>query len=548
MFKPPSMLEIFAALHDSLDVAQKLPRNEKLAYKDHRTLPRHQLAYATMTPRLLSFLAHEEHAGLKDYLGNVQRFFCTLNEAPYETGLEPARALEVYWQFVFGPMLAALLYHFRDERNQHYAIHHIGTLLPSWSIQEAPADRARWAKEAIKAQYQYEVKVPQFTQAVNNIRGDSIQSRMVINANLAILGQELHALSHPQREQIHASVSACYNAVMIIRRLEEEGKSDYILLVRDFLNACSQNPASDLVVLHNSIADVLLQDHSMSLFQWGGHDLLLALDEYIVPNLEAFYPGILDMAARFGVDTDWPEIKSLDNFLVEIDIFASDLSLLGNGFMHYWLMHHHIEHGDVERAFHFSQTFEQIAEQVHTGRFRAYNLLHKIVLHWAIEGKMQHNQFDNDIAQLIMTLPDEIFLLPFKSEKGLTFFSQLDDNEQMLLRLFREFNLHHVNYQVDPFKKLTKIMQVALTVCEGNCSTTTDLFPIFKNGLDKNILRTQHALPFSKRLTYSDAVEILEDLYLLVGLNINDTIIRFQCDPRCKELVLALGRGVIQRS
>lgn len=70
------MLEIVAAL----DVMQKLPRHEKLAYKDHRTLPRYQLAYATMTPLLLSYLAHEEHVGLKSYLGNVQRFFCTLNE------------------------------------------------------------------------------------------------------------------------------------------------------------------------------------------------------------------------------------------------------------------------------------------------------------------------------------------------------------------------------------------------------------------------------------------------------------------------------------
>ncbi|MCO7253135.1 hypothetical protein KSI86_03060 [Dickeya oryzae] len=539
MFKPPSMLEIVAALYDSLDVAQKLPRHEKLAYKDHRTLPRHQLAYATMTPRLLSYLAHEEHADLKNYLGNVQRFFCTLNEAAYETDLEPARALEVYWQYVFGPMLAALLYHFRDKHNQTYAIHHIGLLLLSWGVQEAPADRARWAKEAIKAQY--EVKVPQFTQAVNNIRGDSIQSRRVINDNLAILDQELHALSHPQREQILASVSARYNAVMIIRRLEDEGKSDYLLLVRDLLQACSHNPASDLMVLHNRIAAVLLQDHSMNFFQWMGNELLLALDEYIVPNLQSLYPGILDVAAEFGVDTEWPEIEALDDLLFEIEIFASDLSPLGHGFMHYWLMHHHIEHGDVKTAFRFSQKFEQIAEQVHTGRFRAYNLLHKIVLHWAIEGKMQHNQFDNDIAQLIMTLPDEILFLPLKSEKGLKFFSQLDDNEQMLLRLFREFNRHHVNHQVDPLQKLTEIMQVALTVCEDNRSTTTELFPAFKKELSKNILRTQHALPFTKRLTYSDAVEILEDLYSLAGLNLNDTIMRFQRDPRCKELVLALG-------
>lgn len=533
------MLEIVAALYDSLDVAQKLPRHEKLAYKDHRTLPRHQLAYATMTPRLLSYLAHEEHADLKNYLGNVQRFFCTLNEAAYETDLEPARALEVYWQYVFGPMLAALLYHFRDKHNQTYAIHHIGLLLLSWGVQEAPADRARWAKEAIKAQY--EVKVPQFTQAVNNIRGDSIQSRRVINDNLAILDQELHALSHPQREQILASVSARYNAVMIIRRLEDEGKSDYLLLVRDLLQACSHNPASDLMVLHNRIAAVLLQDHSMNFFQWMGNELLLALDEYIVPNLQSLYPGILDVAAEFGVDTEWPEIEALDDLLFEIEIFASDLSPLGHGFMHYWLMHHHIEHGDVKTAFRFSQKFEQIAEQVHTGRFRAYNLLHKIVLHWAIEGKMQHNQFDNDIAQLIMTLPDEILFLPLKSEKGLKFFSQLDDNEQMLLRLFREFNRHHVNHQVDPLQKLTEIMQVALTVCEDNRSTTTELFPAFKKELSKNILRTQHALPFTKRLTYSDAVEILEDLYSLAGLNLNDTIMRFQRDPRCKELVLALG-------
>lgn len=533
------MLEIVAALYDSLDVAQKLSRHEKLAYKDHRTLPRHQLAYATMTPRLLSCLAHEKHAGLKNYLSNVQRFFCTLNEAPYETDLEPARSLEVYWQFVFSPMLAALLYHFRDERNLPYAIHHIGTLLLSWDVQEASADRARWAKEAIKARY--EVKVPLFTQAVNNIRGDNIQSRRVINDNLMIFDQELHALSHPQREQILAEVSACYNAVMIIRRLEEEGKSEYLLQVRDLLQACNQDPTSDLMALHNRIAAALLQDHNRSFFQWMGHELLLALDEYIVPSLQSMYPGILDVAEEFGVDAEWPEIKALDNFLVKINISPSDLSPLGHGFMHYWLMHHHIEHGDVKTAFRFSQKFEQIAEQVHTGRFRAYNLLHKIVLYWAIEGKMQHNQFDNDIAQLIMTLPDEISLLPLMSEKGFTFFSRLDDNEQMLLRLFREFNLNHVNHQVDPLQKLTEIMQVALTVCEDNCSTTTELFPAFKKGLSKNILRTQHALPFTKRLTYSDAVEILEDLYSLAGLNFDDKIMGFQRDPRCKELILALG-------
>lgn len=533
------MLEIVAALYDSLDVAQKMPRHEKLAYKDHRTLPRHQLAYATMTPRLLSCLAYEGHAGLKNYLGNVQRFFCTLNEAAFETDLEPARALEVYWQFVFSPMLAALLYHFRDERNQHYAIHHIGTLLLNWDVQEEPADRARWAKEAIKARY--EVKVPLFTQAVNNIRGDNIQSRKVINNNMAILDQELHALLHPLREQILADVSARYNAVMLIRRLEEVGKSEYLLQVRDLLQACSQNTASNLMVLHNRIAAILLQDHSMSFFQWTGHELILALDEYIIPNLQSFYPGIVDKAAEYGFDTEWPEIEALDCFLFEMEFFTSHLSPLGHGFMHYWLMHHHIEHGNLETAFRFSQKFEQIAEQVHTGRFGAYNLLHKIVLHWAIEGKMQHNQFDNDIAQLIMTLPDEISLLPLVSEKGFTFFSRLDDNEQMLLRLFREFNLHHVHHQVDPLQKLTEIMQVALTVCEDNCSTTTELFPAFKKGLSKNILRTQHALPFTKRLTYSDAVEILKDLYSLAGLSFDDTIMRFQRDPRCRELILALG-------
>lgn len=533
------MLEIVASLYDSLDVAQKLPRHEKLAYKDHRTLPRHQLAYATMTPRLLSCLANEKHADLDNYLGNAQRFFCTLNEAAYETDIEPARALEVYWQFVFSPMLAALLYHFHDESNQHYAIHHIGKLLLNWAVQETPADRARWAKESIKARY--EVKVPLFTQAVNNIRGDNIQSRTVINNNMAILDQELHALSHPQREQILAEVSARYNAVMIIRRLEEEGKSEYLLQVRDLFQACSQSPASDLMVLHNRILAILLQDHSMSFFEWRGHELLLALDEYIVADLQSFYPGIVDKAAEYGFDTEWPEIEALDDFLFEMEIFPSDLSPLGHGLMHYWLMHHYIEHGDLETAFRFSQKFEQIAIRVHTGRFCAYNLLHKIVLHWAIEGKMQHNQFDSDITQLIMTLPDEISFMMFKCEKGLTFFSRMDDNEKMLLRLFREFNLHHVNHQVDPLQKLTEIVEVALTVCEDNRSTTRELLPAFKKGLSKNILRTQHALPFTKWLNYSDAVEILEDLYSLAGINFDDKIKKFQRDPRCKELVLALG-------
>jgi len=175
---------------------------------------------------------------------------------------------------------------------------------------------------------------------------------------------------------------------MIIRRLEEEGKSETLLQIRELLQACIQNPASDLMVLHYRIAVVLLQDHSTSYLHWMGHELILALDEHVVSNLQSLYPCILDVAAEFGVDAEWLEIEALDDFLFEIEIFATDLSPLGHRFMHYWLMHHYLEHGDLETAFRFSQQFEQIAEQVHTGRFRAYNLLHKIVLYWVIERKM----------------------------------------------------------------------------------------------------------------------------------------------------------------
>lgn len=86
MFLPPTMIEIMKTMYDNLDVAQKLPRNQKLGYKDHKTLTRHQQAYADMTHVLFDYIVTPAaRIELNNYLTNVQRFLCTLNAVIFET-------------------------------------------------------------------------------------------------------------------------------------------------------------------------------------------------------------------------------------------------------------------------------------------------------------------------------------------------------------------------------------------------------------------------------------------------------------------------------
>jgi hypothetical protein len=120
MFLPPTMIEIIKTMYDNLDVAQKLPRNQKLGYKDHRTLTRHQQAYADMTDVLFGYIVSTAKIELNNYLTNVQRFLCTLNAAIFETEASDKFVSQQYWSSVYAPMLACLLDHFKSEKYQGF--------------------------------------------------------------------------------------------------------------------------------------------------------------------------------------------------------------------------------------------------------------------------------------------------------------------------------------------------------------------------------------------------------------------------------------------
>lgn len=537
MFVPFNMLEIVSGLYDSLDVAQKCPRNTKLAYKDHRALPRHQQAYSDMTPLLLSFVAGDDAVALRNYLANAQHFFCHLNEAPYETELSPDAALNVYWECLFAPMLATLLFTFRHDETQPTPINHIGRLLLTWESSKTPGERARWVKEAIKQQY--EIKAPLFTQQINDIRGDSVQSRETIKNNLAILHGEINHLPVEEQKEILLRVSAVYHAAMIIRRLEENGNDAYLMLVREQLSQLHHDDITELLALHLEISQIMVANHNYTLFQWGGSELITRLDDFIFSSLEPSYPGVIDVIKSQYNDPAWPDEGSLTVLLC---LHADDLlnsTPLTVALTHYWIMYQYVDQGKFDDAYQHCLTVEELAKSVHLGRFNSYNLLHKVVLYWAINGKMQHGQFSEDITKIIMTLPDELDFIATINPKVQQLVASFDDEELMMVRLFRLFNQRHRHNTVSPFKKLAELIHAALETCADNELPITELLPVFKKKIDKNILRTPQALPFSKRLSLSESLDIAVDLYALVNIHAPYEFFEFEKSPRCKALILA---------
>ena len=51
---------------------------------------------------------------LNNYLTNVQRFLCTLNAVIFETEANDNFVSQQYWYFIYAPMLACLLDHFKS--------------------------------------------------------------------------------------------------------------------------------------------------------------------------------------------------------------------------------------------------------------------------------------------------------------------------------------------------------------------------------------------------------------------------------------------------
>ncbi|PSB88086.1 hypothetical protein C5F64_08790 [Photobacterium damselae subsp. damselae] len=533
MFLPPSMLEIVATLYDKLDVAQKLPRNNKLAYKDHRSLIRHQQAYAEMTARLLEYIAPKNGDEVKLYLGNSQRFLCTLNEAPFETNLSKESVERSYWKCIFAPMLATFLYHFEDEKYESNAIHFICKLLIKWEAGKKPAERAKWAKIAIKEQCEF--KAPSFIQRVNDIRGGNIQSRQVINNNLEELNNEIN-LSNQCRDK----VAAVYHAAMIIRRLEDYGCEEYLVYVKQYLcQLQTEDGQNGLLKTHKEICKVLFKNQDDLLLSWSSNPLIAELDEYIIHEIKPTYPVFLDWFRSPGSDIPWPDSEILKACIFDAEYIEAMASTpLSSALLDYYWMYYYVECGEFELAYQYCQEVEKASKNVHLGQYSSINLLHKIVLSWICEGKILHNQFDTEITTLIMNLPDRLECILIISPKFNEFILSLNDNELMMLRLFRLFNHYHRGQCFDPLSKLTQIIYAVTDVCT-NGDDETDFLPVLKKKLDKNILRSKSVLPFTKKLSLTDSVDMVLELYHFVNYPIDEIIIKFSNDDRCKKLVVA---------
>lgn len=547
MFLPPTMIEIMKTMYDNLDVAQKLPRNQKLGYKDHKTLTRHQQAYADMTHVLFDYIVTPAaRIELNNYLTNVQRFLCTLNAVIFETEANDNFVSQQYWYFIYAPMLACLLDHFKSEKYQGNTIHSIANLLIDWESHSDLSQRAKWAKDSIKKQYTYQI--PEFTRRVNDIRGSNTQSREVINKNLKVFDEELAekepSLTDESRCEIVYQVSAIYHATMIIKKFEDKGLSEYLTYVKDYLISLQTTKInSNLLILHKNICSQLFQN-PQNFFSWGDSGLMRQLDSYLSSNLQTTYPGFIEFFSKN--DPCWPEPESFIAQYLFIDAinFVPE-SPLEIALFDYYTMYYHIEMGDFEEAYKYCLKVEVASATIHLGEFKAINLIHKIVLNWLIKGQMLHNQFDSEITTLIMTLPDELTLIAAVEPEFRNFYNSLSDNELMYLRCFSKFNINHKNVQADPFKKLTEIINLAADVCNNHQGEIIDLVSILKTRVSLNVLRSKAVLPFSKRLSFTNSLEMLPDLYSLVelkGISSIELLYKLNKFSQCKDLIIEFDK------
>lgn len=527
MFKLPDMLKIIATLYDELDVSQKSRRNEKLAYKDHKALIRHQLAYSQMTACLLEYIAPKDKEKLNKYISNTQRFFCTLHSSAFETELDESIAFHKYWRCIFSPMIATLINSFKDDKYNSSAIHFIGKLLVTWEEHKDTASRAKWVKSHIKESYN--IKSPLFTEKINDIKGSYVQSRDVINKNLSIFEDELILNTPENFKEILSKTSATYHAAMIILRLEINNRNDYLTYIKnDLIQLNSNCKDNELLCLHEKIFNALLIDPDRLDFSWSECTLIQELDEIIFKEIEPTYPAFIDYFLGDGNDVAWPEHEKLE-YIKSISLYYSHNTEyetpLSNALLDYYWMLYHIENNNLELAYNYCLKVEESSNYVHLGIFESSNIIHKIVLYYALHNNPPHNIFDTEITKLIMTLPDELNLTIIMNESFSKFHSSLNDNEMMILRSFSMFNQYHKHSQVNPFEKLINIINTIIEICENN-EYENKIFTLNKKA-DKNIKRSKSVLSFSKKLSLSDGADMILELLDMVNINCNENIFLF---------------------
>ncbi|MBU1390172.1 MAG: hypothetical protein KJ856_07810 [Gammaproteobacteria bacterium] len=564
MFIPPNYLKILATVFESTGIAKGTARNDKLGYKDHTSLKRHQEAYEHTIKLIVESLAQGNPDTLYDYASSFQRFLNELHRPPYETEISEEEGNAAYWKCVFAPMVAVLLHRFSDEKYEGNAIHFLAKfltpkrdgeegLLEQWSPSSDSSKRAKWAKDAIKAQNG--LVTPLFTKQVNDIRGTSVRSIAKIKNDILLLKEDLCKLQDEDKlgsesvEKHIANLQSAYIAAMIIRRLEDNGSGKHLKLISEFLGELEMHGSNTdaLLTLHNKICDVLLRgDHLFNLWQTEeSFKLIEQMDGYLLPLISPTHPGIQEMMDSPQGDIVWPDFVRLKHVLAnyELMVFLSghEQTLLETAFLNYYKMYYYTELEDFDKAFEHCLKVEKASEKVHLGSFLAANLIHKIALHWHLYGTMKHNQFSSEITQIVLHIPDESGIEAAINPVFADFCLSLSDEERMMLNVFRIFNSNHPNVIANPLSSLDVAVSSALRICESISGTVEELLPIYRKEADSKYKRTLSVLPFT-RLTLSQSVDMLWELYGLIGITLH---LELDEDKRCKQLIKAYDKELM---
>lgn len=570
MFIPSNYLKMLAAVFESTGITKGIARNDKLGYKDHTSLERHQKAYEHTIKLIVESLAQSNPAPLYNYASSFQRFLNELHRPPYETEISEEEGNAAYWKCVFAPMVAVLLHRFSDEKYEGNAIHFLAKfltpkrdgeerLLEQWSPSSDSSKKAKWAKDAIKAQN--ELVTPLFTQRVNDIRGTSVRSIATIKSDMLLLKEDLRKLqdedlSSESVEKHMAKLQSAYIAAMIVRRLEDNGSGKHLELISEFLGKLEihGSNADVLLTLHNKICDVLLcGDHFFNLWQTEeSFNLIKQMDDYLLPVIFYTHPGIQDTMNSPQGDFVWPDFVKLEDVLIEYDLMVHftghEQTRLETALLNYYKMYYYTEIGDFDKAFEYCLKVEKASEKVHLGSFLAANLIHKIALHWHLYGSMKHNQFSSEITEIALHIEDEngfeVVLNPVFTD----FLHSLSDEERMMLNIFRTFNLKHPKVIANPLKSLSVAVNSALKLCENNSGTVEELLPTYSKEADSKYKRTISVLPFT-RLTLSQGVDMLPELYGLIAIPLySEAIAKLEEDKRCKQLIKDYDKGLIKKA
>ena len=108
MFIPHNYLKLLSLVFDYSGVTNEAARNDKLGFKEHSSLERHQEAYRHTLNLFVENLAQNHPKLLLEYASNFQRFINELQSPPFETRVNQSKGENIFWRYLYAPMIAAL--------------------------------------------------------------------------------------------------------------------------------------------------------------------------------------------------------------------------------------------------------------------------------------------------------------------------------------------------------------------------------------------------------------------------------------------------------